>query len=161
MGHREYEKAIELINKHSDLLVSYGKVDINIINKAKKKLNVNLPADYIDFLSRYGAINFGSEEIYGIISTEFYNSSIPDAIWYTLKEREESSIPKNFIIIYESGYGELFCISTDYIDIDPPIKSFIPGLELFEQPFEIISESFGSFLLEKIESEIKLNGNNI
>ncbi len=39
-----------------------------------------------DYLKTFGAGNFGAQEIYGIINADFENSSVPDAIWYTLTE---------------------------------------------------------------------------
>ena len=66
-----------------------GKQSEEIIVSAEKKIGYHFPPTYRNFLIKYGAGNIGSSEIYGVISRDFENSSIPDAVWYALKMRKE------------------------------------------------------------------------
>lgn len=155
MDKTNYEKAIELIEKNKELLFSAGGVTNDTILKAEERLGIKFPKDYVDFLTKFGALSFGGEEIYGITTQDFDNGSVPNAIWYTLQERKEVAIPNNFLVIYDTGGGELFCMNVDnnYPD-NSPIVSFIPGIDLSKQSYDEIAEDFGSFLLDRVNQEI-------
>lgn len=60
-----------------------------LIKLAEEELGMKFTGLYLDYLQTFGAGNFGAQEIYGIINDNFENSSVPDAIWYTLTERNE------------------------------------------------------------------------
>ncbi|WP_231559800.1 SMI1/KNR4 family protein [Geobacillus subterraneus] len=103
----------------------------------------------------FGAGNFGSQEIFGIISSDFENSSVPDAIWYTLTERREGNLPSNLLIIYDTGSDEVFCLDFNKIDNnEPKVVSFFLGVDLDNQKYEIIANDFGSFLLDLVKREL-------
>ncbi|MDV2884706.1 SMI1/KNR4 family protein [Alkalihalophilus pseudofirmus] len=76
--------------------------------------------------------------MYGIFNNEFENSSVPDAIWFTLTERRESDLPANLLVIYDSGSDELFCLDFNQLDSigEPKVVSFIPGVALDSQTYE-------------------------
>lgn len=127
-----------------------------LINSAEEKLGVKFSGLYLNYLQTFGAGNFGAQEIYGIISNDFENSSVPDAIWYTLTERKESNLPSNLLIIYDTGSDELFCLDYNQLDEnrEPKVVSFVPGVELESQTYEIIANDFGDFLLDLVKQEI-------
>lgn len=111
---------------------------------------------YLDYLQTFSAGNFGAQEIYGIISADFENSSVPDAIWYTLSERKEINLPSNLLVIYDTGSDELFCLDFNQLDYkgEPKVVSYVPGVELENQTYEIIANDFGDFLLDLVKQEI-------
>lgn len=90
------------------------------------------------------------------MSLDFENSSVPDAIWYTLTERNEINLPNNFLIIYDTGSDELFCLDFNKSSEtkEPKVVSFVPGIELESQTYEIIANDFGDFLLIFLKREI-------
>ncbi|BBW97006.1 SMI1/KNR4 family protein [Geobacillus icigianus] len=120
-----------------------------------RKLGLKFIGSYLDFLLSFGAGNFGSQEIFGIISSDFENSSVPDAIWYTLTERREGNLPSNLLIIYDTGSDEVFCLDFNKIDNnEPKVVSFFLGVDLDNQKYEIIANDFGSFLLDLVKREL-------
>ncbi len=79
-----------------------GEKSEDLIQKAEVFLGLKFPSDYRDFLSKLGCGDINGTEIYGIISDEFENSSIPNMVWLTNNRRKEFSVPKNLIFIASS-----------------------------------------------------------
>jgi antitoxin YobK len=109
----------------------------------------------LDFLKTFGAGNFGSQEIYGIVHDDFENSSVPDAIWCTLTERKEIDLPHHLLIIYHTGFEEFFCLDFSQQDTygEPPVVAFVPGVDNDKQQYEVIAKDLGDFLLYLINLE--------
>lgn len=156
MSIKKYEEAKKILSKNSDMIFSTGGCDEKIISKAENVLSLKFPSDYRTFLSEYGILSFGAEEIYGIVKDDFFDSSVPDAIWYTLTERKEVNMPSYLIVIYDTTMGELFCLNYEKLNenSEPKITTYIPGLEEENQTFEVIANSFGEFLLDRVSNEI-------
>ncbi|MFC4619367.1 SMI1/KNR4 family protein [Camelliibacillus cellulosilyticus] len=149
-----YKKAKEIIYSNEDLADFVGGHSEQLIELAEKKLSIKFNGLYLDFLKSFGAGNFGTQEIYGILGSDFDNSSVPDGIWYTLTERIESNLPNNLLVIYDTGSDELFCLDYKQLDInhEPKVVSYIPGVK--KQPLEIIANDFGDFLLDLVYQEL-------
>ncbi|MFC4775746.1 SMI1/KNR4 family protein [Paenibacillus sp. GCM10023252] len=145
-----YQKAVAIIEQHPDLS-DYEGVSDEIILKAETVLGLAFPLTYRNYLLKFGALSFGFIDIYGIVSDDFINSGIPDAVWYTLKLREEDelSLPRHLVAIYHTGGGEIFCLNTS--TTDGQVVSFAIGYDLENQTYKVISDSFGEFLLEKVK----------
>ena len=155
MSLETYQKAKQIILEE-DIADFVGGCTDDLIRLAEEKIGLRFAGLYLDYLKTFGAGNFGSQEIYGIIHDDFENSSVPDAIWYTLTERREINLPNNLLIIYDTGSDELFCL--DYNQLaengEPKIVSFVPGAELESQTYEIIANDFGDFVLDLVEQEV-------
>lgn len=150
----DYEEASELVKKHPELQHFVGQKNESLIASAERALNCTFPASYRRFLSEYGAGSFGSSEIYGVISPDFYHSGIPDAVWCTLEERE-LGLPVNLIVIYNDGTGFLSCIDCSRdINGTCPVVGFYGGFPLESQPFEILFPNFGCFFLDIVHRAI-------
>ena len=156
MSIEDYNKAVDLIQQNQELADFVGNRPDNIVNKAEVKLNLVFPQSYRMFLKNFGAGNFGSEEIYGVIKEDFENSGIPDAIWYTLKQRKEVNLPQNLLVIYHSGGEEMFCLDINKTgkDAESMIVSYVTGIDSKYQTYEIIAEDFGEFLLQRVKFEL-------
>ncbi|WLR44458.1 SMI1/KNR4 family protein (plasmid) [Bacillus carboniphilus] len=152
-----YKKAKKIILNDEDLSDFVGSRSEELIEKAEKVLNISITGSYRDFLLSFGAGNYGSQEIYGVIDDDFENSSVPDAIWYTLSERKECNLPENLLVIYDTGSGDLFCLDFDKknLENEPEVISFVPGVDLNKQKYEVIAPTFGQFLLEIINQELE------
>lgn len=155
MSVKAYQEAKQII-LNNDIADFVGGRTTELINLAEEKLGLRLTGLYLDYLQTFGAGNFGAQEIYGIISDDFENSSVPDAIWYTLTERKEINLPSNLLVIYDTGSDELFCLDFNQLDDkgEPKVVSFVPGVELESQTYEIIANDFGDFLLDLVKQEI-------
>lgn len=151
-----YIKAIDLIEEHKTKGYFAGARSGELIKLAENRLGFQFSGMYRKFLESYGAGSFGSQEIYGVIGSDFENSSVPDAIWYTLIERKEVRLPANLLVIYDAGNGELFCLdfSQRNKDNEPAVISFVPGILLEKQSYEKIADDFGDFLLDLVSREI-------
>lgn len=156
MSEKSYKKAKKLIIKNEDLADFEGKKPISYIEKAESLTNLKISGFYLDFLQEFGAGNFGSEEIFGIIDDDYINSSVPDAIWYTLTLRNSGNLPSNFLVIYDNGSDEIYCLDFNNVGKtgEPKVVSIDLGYDLDDQDVEIIAEDFGDFLLELVESEL-------
>lgn len=147
---------VKQIILNDDIADFVGGRTSELINSAEEKLGLKFTGLYLNYLQTFGAGNFGAQEIFGIISNDFENSSVPDAIWYTLTERKESNLPSNLLIIYDTGSDVLFCLDYNQLDEnrEPKVVSFVPGVELESQTYEIIANDFGDFLLDLVKQEI-------
>jgi len=156
MSVETYQKAKQIIQTNEDLADFIGGRKNELIKLAEEKLGVKFTGFYLDFLQTFGAGNFGAQEIYGIINDNFENSSVPDAIWYTLTERKEINLPNNLLVIYHTGSDELFCLDFNQLDEkgEPKVVSFVPGIELERQRYKIIANDFGDFLLDLVLKEV-------
>ncbi|RPF54140.1 SMI1/KNR4 family protein [Aquisalibacillus elongatus] len=156
MSAENYQKAKEIILKEDEIADFMGGCTDEIIRLAEKKLKLKFTGFYLDYLKTFGAGNFGAQEIYGIIDADFENSSVPDAIWYTLTERKETNLPENLLVIYDTGTGEIFCLDYSRLDEngEPKVVTFIPGVDLENQTYEIIDNDFGDFLLDLVKQEV-------
>jgi hypothetical protein len=151
-----YQKAKQMIQTNENIADFIGGRTNELIKLAEEKLDLKFTGLYLDYLQRFGAGNFGAQEIYGIINDDFENSSVPDAIWYTLSERKAINLPNNLLIIYDTGSDELFCLDFNQLDEkkEPKVVSFVPGIELAKQRYEIIAHDFGDFLLDLVLQEV-------
>ncbi|MFB1052104.1 SMI1/KNR4 family protein [Paraliobacillus sp. JSM ZJ581] len=156
MSVETYQKAKLIINDNEDLADFIGGRSNELIKFAEEKLGVKFIGLYLDYLQNFGVGNFGAQEIYGIINDDFENSSVPDAIWYTLTERKEINLPNNLLVIYDTGSDELFCLDFNQLDEkgEPKVVSFVPGIDLESQSYEVIANDFGDFLLDLVMQEV-------
>ncbi|MDQ6597965.1 SMI1/KNR4 family protein [Bacillus salipaludis] len=99
MSWSNYERALILLEQNKEECDFVGERSELLIDKAEKELGIKFSKMYRHFLNSFGAGNFGSQEIYGVLQDDFENSSVPDAIWYTLTERKETGLPDKFLII--------------------------------------------------------------
>lgn len=156
MSEKTYQKAKKIILENKGLAHFAGKKPIRYIEKAESMLDLKISGSYLDFLQTFGAGNFGSKEVFGIIDDDFENSSVPDAIWYTLTLRKSVNLPPNYLVIYEVGDGDVFCLDFNNQDKknEPKVIVLDPGFALENQSIELIADDFGDFLLELVEAEL-------
>lgn len=157
MSSRTYKKAKKIILKNEDLADFEGEKSTDLISKAEAAVGLKFSGSYLDFLQTFGAGNFGSEEVFGIIDDDFENSSVPDAIWYTLTLRKSVNLPEHFLVIYDTGSDEVFCLDFNNTDSkgESKIVAIDPGYALRDQTLELIADDFGDFLLELVEEELE------
>ncbi|MBU9857164.1 SMI1/KNR4 family protein [Rahnella bonaserana] len=142
-------KAISIINQHQDDADFEGVKEEKLIDLAEKTLGVEFPDSYRFFLKNLGCGDIAGQEFYGIIKSDFINSGIPDAIWLTIKERQESNLPENYVIVSSTGDG-------DYVVMDCTKKQgniillWAPGLKEQSAAFKSYYDDFGDFFYDQI-----------
>lgn len=154
MGMSEYQKAKDLISHNTGKSHFVGSRSALLVQKAEQTLGIRFPPTYRAFLLDFGAGNFGAFEVYGIIDDDFENSSVPDAIWFTLTERREVNFPADILVIGDAGTGELYCLRVSQSDNEGTVVLIDPGMineELAGQP---ISKDFGCYILENIQRQM-------
>lgn len=152
MSLNAFKKATELIRINKDDASFCKGVEDEIINFAEDILNLQFPQSYKLFLKEYGAGNFRSAEFYGIIRhPENDPEMVPNGIWLTLNERNNSGLPKELIIIGSTGMGEYYVLNTSKFnnDSESPVEIWSKNLNDISR-LENISESFGDFFLRKV-----------
>lgn len=148
-----YNEAKKIMEEHEELCDFVGNFGADIIREVEKRLEVRLPQSYKCFLRDFGAGNFGSQEIYGIVSAEFNAVAIPDVMWLTLNERTNSGLPYELIPVYYDGGESYYCIDTSEIrDDESPIVSI--NMDDFSCNKATLFDSFGEFLLDIIALEL-------
>lgn len=157
-----YEEAKKLMELNKNLLSSIGPKKNEIIKEAEKKVELIFPKDYKMFLSDFGAISFGSDEIYGISKDNLLESGNSNAIYRTITDRVNYKMPKFLFVIYSVGNGELFTLNYNMLNEygEPKVTSYWPGFDIKAQTFEVIANDFGDFLLETVKNAIENQENN-
>jgi len=151
----DYENAVKLIRLHSDQTYLVGKRSLELVMLAEKVLGLTFPNFYRQFLLDFGAGSVGGMEIYGIINDDFVNSSVPDAIWYTLNLRRETKIPHDYVVIAAVGDGRIFVLDTDNTQmVEGQMHLYYPGLLPSEQPDEKVSSEFSTWFYEEVKREL-------
>lgn len=156
MSVESYNRAKEIIEENEELVDDFGEMQESLIIKAQKELGVDFPDEYKYFLSDFGALTFGSIEIYGVFKEDFENSGVPDAVWATMNERKLVNMPQYLVVIYNTGMGELFCLNfRDLNDNhEPKVTSYFAGFDESAQKHEVLYESFGDFILDMVKDEV-------
>lgn len=140
------ESAIQIIENNLDNSDFFGPIDSDLIKIAEKMIDVEFPLSYIRFLEKFGAGDIAGIEIYGIIrDPRIDKQMVPNGIWLTAQLRKDSSLPKELIVVSETGYGPYYVIDTSQKNINGEAPVLIWG---FGKEMEKVSDSFGEFLFE-------------
>ena len=86
-----------------------GPVSDTDIQKHEKGLGLQFGSKYRQFVSKYGCLVVGSNELYGVCGE---NNSIPSAIHATISARRDQQFPKNLLVIGDDGSGRKFCVDS-------------------------------------------------
>jgi hypothetical protein len=131
-----------------------GRRNIALVVAAEGVIGGSFPPSYREFVLQLGAGNFGSTEFYGVIDENFYDSEVPNGIWLTLRERVDSKLPFNYIIVSATGDGAFYCVEMSR-ETDTPVFIFHPNVPRSAQvKREIIARDFGEFFLTQIRQQI-------
>ncbi|MBN3555708.1 SMI1/KNR4 family protein [Fictibacillus nanhaiensis] len=150
-------KAFEIIEDHSDDADFIGEIKEQIIDSAEAALNVKFPMSYRLFLKKYGLGDIFGEEIYGLGIEE---NGVPSMTWITKHFRREEGLPNHLICFYFTGYdGVYLCLDCSKVqnqyDDNAEVVSFVSGLPIKEQNFEVEAGSFGEFLLNTLQESME------
>ncbi len=154
MSMTDLERALALIDAHPEQASFEGKRHKILVRAAEKALGLTLPPTYRRFALELGAGNMGCAEIYGVIDADFERSSVPDAIWATLRAREEDSLPADLVILNEED-GELTCLQVRPGDEEGPVIRLYAGPDEDRRGSEVVAPDFGTYLLSRVEEALE------
>ncbi|KEZ47964.1 hypothetical protein GS18_0218470 [Metabacillus indicus] len=143
-------KAFKIIEDNIEEADFLGSVEENEIIEAENRLKLQFPESYKQFIKHYGLGDIFGEEIYGLGVEPL---GIPSVIWITELLRKEMELPKDYLVIYNSG------VNNEYhaIDCNPnenfgSVISFTEGISFKEQEINMEFSSFGEFFLKLLEN---------
>jgi hypothetical protein len=154
MSIRQYDEAVRLIEDNKSRAFFAGQRDDALVDKAGKALGVKFLPTYKAFVKRFGAGSLGSLEVYGVVDDDFEDSSVPDGVWLTLTERSQVGLPRELVVIGDTGSGEFYCLRTDTAGTECEVIVFEPGMTDSVANAEVIAEDFGAFLLKMVQLQI-------
>ena len=157
MSIQNFNKAIKLINENKNKCDIIGKRSDQLVGKCEKMLELMFSPQYRNFVLNYGAISIGAEEIYGVVDDNFINSMIPNGVWHTLSDRIEFNFPQHLFVIANTGFDEILCLDFSRLNKEgePPVVVFAINIDNEDQNYEVVSEDFGEYLLQVIETELE------
>jgi hypothetical protein len=86
-----------------------GPVNSAEIQRHEEKLKLKFGPDYRRFISKFGCVASGANELYGVCGD---NGSIPSAIHATISARADDQFPRNLWVIADDGSGRKFCVDS-------------------------------------------------
>lgn len=153
MSMKDMENALKLVDENECQADFEGGKSMSVIEEAQKALSIRFPPTYLVFLRRLGCGDIAGQEFYGVINGDFHNSCIPDAIWLTLSERENSNLDKNLILVHATGTGEYHAIDANQATKDDEYAIVRVALGSKIKPVFVFSD-FGEFFFHTIRSAL-------
>jgi hypothetical protein len=124
----------------------------SLVARAEFALGLAFPPSYRFFLSEMGAGDFNGFEVFGLINDNFSNSSVPNGVWLTLSERRAIGLHPAYIIVGEAGDGTYFALDTR--PVGRTCEAPVVRLSVDAKNHERVAESFGDYLLERVNCSI-------
>jgi hypothetical protein len=150
----DLERALTSIAEHRNEASFLGPISALRVYAAEKALGFKLPPTYRRFVLELGAGHFGGAEIYGVIDIDFERSSAPDAVWATLRAREENNLPADLVVL---GYDddEIACLQVRPKGAEGPVLVINAGEDPERSGTHTAAEDFGAYLLSRVEQELE------
>lgn len=128
-----------------------------LIEAAEGALGLSFPPTYRRFLLEYGCGDIAGVEIYGVIKSDFVNSSVPDAIWLTLRQRDEGQLSTSGIVVYSNGDGSYAVLNANdrSSDDECPVVEWTPGADGDLKSAPRLADDFGAFLFQTVSDAIE------
>lgn len=160
MSLADYKAAAQLVAEHQDSARFTGERPEDLVERAEAALGVQLPPSYRAFARELGAGHIAGEEFYGVTTDDFTKSSVPNGIWLTLREREDSGLPEALVIAYEDDEGAYYAIDTTQqrADGEHPLVRWVPGSSSAHDDLEIVAEDFGVLFHETVREGLARRG---
>lgn len=148
------DQALSLIGKHEGEADFVGPRTELTVRTAEKALGFRLPPTYRRFVQRLGAGSFGAAEVYGVIDVDFENSSAPDAVWATLRAREDNALPADLVILgFEDD--DILCLRIRAGEEEGPVLVIHAGEDEERVGTRTLAPDFGDYLLNRVEEELE------
>ena len=127
-----------------------GPKDPALVAAAERALGVTFSPSYREFLTTMGCGSVAGFEVYGIINDDFENSSVPDMVWVTRRNRPRG-LPENYLIIGDSGDGGHLVLdaAAGRADGEHPVL-----LWQRSGATEVLGQDFGRFFLAEVQAAL-------
>lgn len=153
MSMRDLHEALHLIEEHPADADFEGAKPEELVAVAERALGIGFPPSYRGFLRSLGCGDFRGEEFYGLVDSDFEASSVPDVVWFTLRQRESSNLPQRLIPFYATGDGTYFALDASSDGSEYPVVEWKPGAQAAVGP--VAAEDFGAFFLQRISAALQ------
>jgi antitoxin YobK len=145
-------RAVAAIRRSPETCWFVGERSDELISEAEGALGHRFPPSYRLFVKELGAGSVRSEEIFGLTTANFTDSSVPNGVWLTLVARREWGLPEGLIVVYFDGGVDYYVL--DCLKEDEPLSIWRPGMTSAGDLLREAAESFGAFLIGIVESEL-------
>jgi len=155
MSVADYEQAMAALESHPEVFTDPKQTATDAaIARAEAMLGLTFPALYRRFLTEFGVGGFGSKEVFGIIGNEPNQSRQPDVVLFTFDARNAPAFPRNYLVIYSTGNGEMMCLDIGEEPDKASVVALFPGMAPYEKKLETIASDFGEFVLQLVNDAI-------
>lgn len=144
------DKILEAYQQHT---YCYGGISDKYIEEAENILGMRLPQEYIEFLKQYGALEFGSVEIYGLMEPAI--AGIPDMIWTTSALRKKYGLPISYAVIGYDGFGGYYCLDLSKRSVAGSCPVVIYNTVEDVEQSGGVAQSFLEFLFDQLKEEAR------
>lgn len=147
----KYQQARQLIEK-AGVGDFEGAKPESLVAKAEAALGLAFPPSYRRFLAELGCGDVNGLEVFGLINDKFENSTVPNGIWLTLRERQDIDLNPAYVLIGEGGDGTYYSLDTRLAGKDgeaPVVRLSVDGKQS-----EKVAESFGEYFLEAVRNVV-------
>lgn len=158
----DYRTARALIDQHPDESRPrfMGERPDALVAAAEQALGVDFPPSYRAFVKELGAGGAAAREFYGITSDNFTTATIPNGIWLTLQERQDSGLPDHLIVVFDDGDGSYLALDTSRRDDsgENPVVEWIPGASGPGDDLDEVAPDFGALFRERVQEGLAGRG---
>lgn len=154
MSMEDLTRALSLIGERAGEAAFVGPRTELVTRTAEKALGLRLPPTYRRFVLELGAGSFGAAEVYGVIDADFERSSAPDAVWATLRAREENDLPADLVILGQED-DEITCLRVRPGDEEGEVLILNAGEDPDRVGTRVVARDFGEYLLARVEEELE------
>ncbi len=154
MSMNDLERALALVAAHPEEASFVGERSEILVRAAEKALGLKLPPTYRRFVAALGAGSFGAAEIYGVIDIDFEKSSVPDAVWATLRAREDHDLPADLVVVGQED-DTVLCLQIKPAAAEGPVLEINAGEDPDRVGTHVRADDFGAYLLSRIEEELE------
>lgn len=147
MSIHKYRHAYDLIERAGGGDFEGAKPE-SLLAKAEAALGLTFPPSYRSFLGELGCGDINGLEVFGLISDDFKNSTIPNGIWLTLDARRVISLNPAFVLISEGGDGSYYALDTRQVGESgeaPVVLLTVDG-----KHSQKVAESFGDYFYDAV-----------
>lgn len=152
MSRENFEQAVNMLEGNEDSLNIVGQLPESTVADAEQRLGIVFPPMFREYLLRFGQLQIGSQEIYGLMGDKYPGGAVPDFLWLTEDLRLSLGFPKHFLPIADLGDGRLYAIDVSRSDPggESPIVLLFPSRQIPATSVETAFSDFGDFLLDQV-----------
>jgi hypothetical protein len=150
----DVERALAAIGAHAAEASFVGPRSETMARTAEKALGLKLPPTYRRFVRQLGAGSLGAAEVYGVIDADFERSSVPDAVWATVRAREENGLPADLVIVGQED-DEITCLRVLPGGAEGPVLVIHAGEDPARVGTRVVAADFGEYLARLVEGALE------